>query len=361
MLIPKGTSPDGEPIYDLVPRDGLKIFDPPPTHQRAWRVWGSAEVLLGMTRRADVPPVVTTGPAFAGPGVAGAIGQPGTAALFGGPLLDDWRAGLRAELGVWLDESRRWGVEARFYSLFSTSEQFIGTGNGSNVLNLPQVATVAGTTIQFPIYVGFPGATTGSVSTTAQTSFAGGDLSLRHLVAQSERFRFDALFGYRQLHLGDQLAAGFDVTTPAVPGIALMGSDNIRSRNNFYGGQLGGVGTWTRKRLSLEGLAAVALGVNVSDVDFDRTRQAAAGVVTPIPLMSSSLQDRTDYFGVAVEAGVKVGFRVNDHLKLRFGYTALYWANLRRAEEQYAFSTTLTGKTTDFYSHMFSWGAEFLY
>src|SRR4029079_1170266 len=105
---------------------------------RAW-IWGSAELLLGNTSGVNVPPIVTTGPAAAGL-LAGAVGAPTTTALFGGrKMLDNWRTGLRTELGAWFGPDHVWGASARLYSLFSTSDQFNGEGNGANVVNVPQV------------------------------------------------------------------------------------------------------------------------------------------------------------------------------------------------------------------------------
>ena len=165
-----------------------------------WRFWGSAEVLLGMSRPVPVVPIVTTGPATAGVLNAGAIGQPGTVPLFGGAhMLGDWRGGLRAEGGLWFDSPQNSGVTARFYSLYSTSDQLIGAGNGLNVVNVPQFISVGGLIVRIPAPVGFPGLTTGTVSTTAQTMFAGGDLNLRRMLRQGSRWRVDALVGYRQL------------------------------------------------------------------------------------------------------------------------------------------------------------------
>jgi hypothetical protein len=366
----------GHLVYDVTPAGRADVFDPvvtrhpedfvcgPACDSMPWKVWGSAELLLGTTRGVNVPPVVTTGPALLGPGFAGAPGQPGTVALFGGRrMLDDWRAGFRGELGVWFDDARVWGAAARYYSLYSTSEQLVGGGNGTNVVNVPQVAQVAGLSVPFPIYVGFPGLTTGSVSTTAQTYFAGGDLSVRRMLRQGAAWRLDSLAGYRQLHLGDELGVGFAASgSPVLPAIApaLLGSDSLRTRNNFYGAQLGGIGSVSGKRWAVEGLTAVALGVNASDLNFDRSRSASAmGLV--VPLAQTSLAERTAYFGTVWEGGVRVAYRVTDHARLTVGYTALYWWNLRRAPEQYTLGPNLSGDTTHFHAHMFSFGAEFRY
>lgn len=331
-----------------------------------WRVWAGAEVLLGTGRPVSVPPVVTTGPASDGLLTAGALGQPNTVPLFGGrKMLGDWRGGLRTEVGFWFDPRHTTGVAGRFYSLYSTSDQLVGAGNGLNVVNLPQLVSVNGAVVQFPIYVGFPGVTTGTVSTTAQTMFAGGDLSLRSVMRQGPRWRLDALFGYRQLYLRDELGADFTVVgTPAIPGLgaaAATGGDNVRTRNHFFGPQFGTVGSVVRGRWLWQGLAAVGLGANVSELDFDRTRVVTAGAVGTVPLAPAFVRSSTTYFGVVAEGGLKLAYRVTDRTRLTFGYTYLSWWNVRRAPEQFTIGPTLTGDTTHYHAHMLSWGAEFRY
>ena len=112
------------------------------------------------------------------------------------------------------------------------------------------------------------------------------------------------------------------------------------------------------KRWTLEGLGAVALGVNVSDLDFKRNRLAMASGVPLTPLILTSVHDPMTYFGTVAEGGFKLGFRVTEHAKLTFGYTGLYWGNVRRAQEQLTFTPTLTGNTTYYFAHMLSCGAE---
>jgi hypothetical protein len=370
--------------YDVTPAGRVDVFDPvatrhpedfvfgPASETLPWKVWGSAEFLLGMTRGARVPAVVTTGPAALGLGNAGVPGRPGTAALFGGrKMLDDWRAGFRGEMGIWLDDAQVWGVFGRYYSLYSTSEQLEGVG-GANVVALPQQVEVLSTTIDFPIYVAFPGLVSGSVSTTAQTNFAGGDLSVRRMLRQGPGWRLDALAGYKQLHLGDELGVGFrsapgaPVLLPPPAGLTLAGSDSLRTRNNFYGAQMGGIASVALGRWGVEGFGAVALGLNASDLNNDRTRQlVVAGV--PGPATGVSVAERTGYFGTVLEGGVKVAYRVGENLRLTVGYTGLSWWNLRRAQEQYDFrpsailTGSTTGTTTDFYAHILSLGAELRY
>jgi len=200
----------------------------------------------------------------------------------------------------------------------------------------------------------------GTVATTAQTTFTGGDLNLRRVLVSNNDFRFELFGGYRQMHLGDELGAAFRASGGLGAVILLAGDDSIRTRNNFYGGQLGGLGSIALGRFTIQGQSAFAVGVNASDLDFERTRLATVGT-TVVPLVQSTTGGRDDLFSVAAEGGVRLGFRVTDHAKLTVGYTAIYWSNVRRAQEQFNLSNTPTGGTTHLFTNLMSLGGEVRY
>ncbi len=328
-----------------------------------WRVWGGTEVLLGTSRPANVPPVITTGPASDGVPSAGAIGQPNTMPLFGGrKQLGNWRSGLRAEMGLWFSPEQTNGIAGRFYCLYTVSEHLLVTGNGTNVVNVPQFLPINGTMVQLPVYVGFPGLTTGTAAARTRNLFVGGDLNLRHTMHRSEQWRLEALVGYRQLYLRDELGTDFTVLgSPIVPQLPAVfsGGDTIITRNHFFGPQIGAIGAWHHKRWTAEGLATLAMGANVSERQYDRNRVIIVPAMDPIPLGSASVSDQSAYFGVMMEAGGKLTYSVTDCTRLTFGYTYLCWWNVRRASEQFNLSPSLNSTTTYYNAHMLSWGAEF--
>ncbi|HEY1187418.1 MAG TPA: BBP7 family outer membrane beta-barrel protein [Gemmata sp.] len=321
--------------------------------------WAIAELLIGRTRGPSVAPVVTTGPVGAG-ALAGSVGQSGTVPLFGGKrLLDDWRTGLRVELGSWLDPDRRSGVALRLYSLFTANEQFRAVPNGTVVINVPQSVSAGGAAVQVPAFVGFPGLTTGRVAASAQTTFAGGDLNWRCALDRTERGRIELLAGYRQMHLADELNINFAVAPTAGNAAAAQfgGSDDVRTRNNFYGPQLGLYAATGGKCLWLEGHAATALGVTVSELDFARSRSAGTGAGT-VPLVRSNVSNRLTYFGVVSEGGVRANWRVADHFCVTAGYSFLYWNNVRRAQEMFVLGPVLRPQAIDFTTHLFTVGLD---
>ena len=358
---------DGQPAFVWVPtgEDGAAqdLDEMTNPKQGPWHAWVSAETLIGTTRGVNVPPAITTGSAAPGIPNAATVGQPGTLPLFGGRrMLDDWRAGFRTELGLWLDNDHRWAVFGRFYSLFSVSDQFVG-GGGATIVNVPQVVPNSGFGSQTPIYVTFPGVTTGSASATVQTTFTGGDISVkRGFRTADDLFRFEVFGGYRQLYLGDDLGIGFRAATVGSNPITapfIVGSDNLHTRNDFYGGQLGGWGSVLLGRWTVQGLASAAIGVTASDLELTRARVLSLAGSTPLPVVASTTGGRVDYFGFVAEGGARVTFRVTERARLMAGYTMMYWPNVRRAPQQFTLGPVLSGGTTDFITHIVTIGADF--
>jgi hypothetical protein len=348
--------------------------------------WLNGELLIGRTRGPSVTPIATTGPVSAGL-LAGAVGQPTTVPIFGGRrILNDWRSGLRVEAGVWLDNDHSNGLSARFYSLFSESERF-AIPTGAAVVNVPHFIPIGGAAVQIPVFVGFPGITAGTVQTNARTIFSGGDINFRRLLDRGERYRVELLAGYRQLYLDDELGSAFTVGAVGLPGLILpriSGTDAIRSRNDFFGPQLGLYASTGWSRLTLEAHTALAMGVTASDLSFVRTRTGmgnpvataalltAVGVpplvagglaaaTTQFPLAGTSTGGSVTYFGLVGEGGLRLNWRATDHFRLSAGYGFLYWNNVRRAQEAFASSALLRPRAGDFSTHLFSVGLDLRY
>lgn len=352
--------------------------------------WLTAEWLIGRARGTGLVPVVTTGPAAAG-ALAGAVGQPGTVSLFGGRrVLNDWRSGLRVETGIWFDPDRTSGASARVYSLFSTSDRLALRPDGTAVVNVPQFVPAGGATVQFPAFVAFPGLTTGSVSALARSTFIGGDVSLRRLIGRGDGYRVELLGGYRHMYLRDELNLAFNTNAIGVNAALtpqLSGSDFLSTRNNFGGPQLGLYASTGGKRFLLEGHAAMALGVTVSDIDYARGRTASAGppgnplalagalaslgvplanaaqvaAANPAQFGQVAINDTRTYFGVVGEGGVRAKWFVTDYMRLTAGYSFLYWNNVRRGPQEFTGGPTLRAWAADFTTHLFSVGLEVRY
>lgn len=333
------------------------------------RNWANFEFLYWATQGVTPSPVVTTGPPFAAPVIAGAIGQPTTIAEFGGTnTLNQFRPGFRVEAGHWFASNPTWGLSARFYFLGAVAERFLGGSNGTNVLSYNVGVNTPIGPVFAPIYVSYPGLTVGSTSASVHSNFLGGDVNLRHRLGSDPNLTVDVLGGYRVMHLGDNLVSSFDVQS-AVPGQGwrVVGEDRVTTRNQFHGGQVGFAATGRHGQFSLTLQSTVALGVTVSDMDDTRIRALSVGAIgvplpaVPVAPVVLSRNERQTAFAVAPEAGVTVGWNPRDNVRLTFGYNFSYWSHVRRAQAVYDLTPVPAAGTTDFWAQGINWGVELRY
>jgi hypothetical protein len=236
------------------------------------------------------------------------------------------------------------------------------------------------------VFVGYPGVTAGAATASARTQITGGDLNYRYMLDRDTYYRIDLLTGYRQLYLSDQLGASFAATPIGLNSALaprLIGSDNLHTRNDFYGPQLGLCASTGWERFTLEGHATTALGVTVSDLDYSRERAiyGGSGSFTPlapplvgipgagtgpfapnqIPLGATTMNGTLTYFGVVAEGGVRLNWSATDNVRLLSGYSCLYWNDVRRAPDLFTGSSVLRARTVDSVTHLLSAGLEVKY
>lgn len=379
VITPAGTK-HGHQLFDVIPtgweREAVRTRHPErhllgkdhapdaacvPACGEQWG-WVGLEFLFWGTRSVSVPPLLTTGPAFAAPGVAGAVGQPTTAVLFGGGgRLDEFRPGFRLEAGMYRDESAGEAVFARFFFLGSESEGRSAASFGPAVLALPQGLPGGGTA---PLYVGYPGLAAGVADASVQTDFLGVDANLQRRLCGDAACRFDALGGFRYLHLGDSLDRRFATTSAPdslIPGVRAFGEDSIRTRNDFYGGQvgLGASGRWGA--ITAQARLLVAVGVTDSELDTSFTRTAVGGPFLAPVGGAAGGRSQSDFFAVVPEAGFKFGWQPRDCVRFTAGYDWVYWSRVRRAPEAYTLGPVPRGGGTDIWAQGFNLGLELRY
>ena len=96
-----------------------------------------------------MPPLVTTGPDNSNPGV---IGEPGTQILFGGGQLNEkGRIGGRISAGEWLDDCHIWGVEADYFALDDSDQNYYTTGFSYPFLSRPFIDVTNGCPERTPL------------------------------------------------------------------------------------------------------------------------------------------------------------------------------------------------------------------
>jgi hypothetical protein len=342
-------APPTTPI-DVGPPPFESLASPSTASTPAW--WIDADYLLWWFRRSPLPtPLVTTGnPNDALPG---ALGQPGTRALFGGSGLDYGAfSGGRLNLGGWLDSEQTFGVEASGFLFEQRALHFAAASNSTGnpplyipIINQdptsPSFGRQSSYTIADPLFPGL-GGTLGNVSVSSESRLWGAELNGLLNIVRRGSWTFDGLLGFRYVDLAENLKiSGF--TDNRFDDIQQTFHDSFRTRNEFYGGQIGGRFSYCADRFSVDVIGKVALGSTHQDVNIQGSSfWAGSGFALPAGVFPggvftqpSNIGSRSaDTFSVVPQLGVKLGVNLTQHLTATIGYDLLYWTHVVRPGDQ---------------------------
>jgi hypothetical protein len=317
--------------------------------------------------------------------------------------------GGRLLIGTWLDGTQTFGVEASYMFLVMSHGSTISS-NGSPAVSIPYTDALTGQPTGYPIAgQGIPALskllinTTPDVFVNLQThsvadSFAGtasvhltGDMQAVEAngvmnfisspgmsVALTAGFRFLQL--QEHLNLASTVFQDHQESTAleralGVPGpqvvvndfvAAVNRTDDFRTRNSFYGGQVGARGEVRVSGFTIGFGAALAMGDMIQSVDISGQNFSAtaantspthviplAGIplTTPaaLPVAStvtgfgptglfaqpsnSGVRSR-DVFAVVPQASLRLGYRISESLTASLGYSFLYISNVARPGDQ---------------------------
>lgn len=310
----------------------------------------------------SIPPLVTTGPDAANPGI---LGQPGTVILDGGNRVDGYgRSGGRITLGTWLNANQTIGIEGDYFALNNGVSSYSGSSLHTPILSRPfydtsltSVTGTIGTTVIGPNaeLVAEPGVLAGTVSANTWTVLQGagirGRFNLCCKQTCSDDFccpslngpagsRLDFLLGYRYLQLRDSVSINENLTTtsPTIsPAATFRVNDGFTTRNQFNGVDLGMSYTSYHGRWSLEFIPRMALGYNYQVADINGSTSITQGGTTTnytggLLAQSTNIGHYTrEQFAIVPELAANLGFQLTPRLRFIAGYTWLYWTQVARA------------------------------
>jgi hypothetical protein len=283
-------------------------------------------------------PLVTTGNPTLG-GLTGALGQPGTAVLFGGNGLDYGAAsGLRVNAGVWFGECQRRGLE--FGALFLTTQKtdFFAATNSAGVPPLYIPAFNAVTGAEGRLVVGDPAlAFAGNVGVNSESRLWGFEVNGSRRLA-SGWLDCRLLAGFRYLSLDEELTIT-NTSADLLLGDVVTLRDRFATENQFYAGQIGarvGVerGYWTA------GLTAkMAFGWTHEVVDVAGSAAQLGSLAGPLPggffaQATNTGRRSRDEFAFVPEVNFRVSCRLLECLCVFAGYDFLYWSRVARPGDQ---------------------------
>jgi len=377
-----GVTPAG---FSASAMPGTEYCDPCGVCGPAGRVWASAEWLYWVTSGQSLPPLATGAPMGTPLATAGVAGEPTTTTLFGNQRVNnDWRNGLRARAGLWLDDQQTRGLELEFLMLEHSGAPFAASSDGSSILTRPFFNVTTG--LRDTQLVSFPGIVAGTGTVRAGNNVIGGGISYLHNLCCDPCGRTDLILGYRYLNVSDTVEITENLI--ALPGSNVPAGtnfviqDSFKTSNNFHGAVIGLAHERRFGRAFIGVRASVGLGDNyqTTTISGNTTITAPGGAPTTYPggllTQPSNIGKYTsNNFAVMPEIGVKLGFQVTEQVRVFAGYNFLYLSNVARAGDQIdvrvnttqlAPSAGLVGpalpaydrKSTDFWMQGVSLGAE---
>jgi hypothetical protein len=187
------------------------------------------------------------------------------------------------------------------------------------------------------------------------SSLWGAELNYRQNLCCGCAYRVDMLAGFRYLNLSESLDVREDFNVlPSIVQFApgnqavanLVGShitvaDSFRTRNQFYGGQLGATYTGHYANWVLDVRGTVGLGDTHQSVDINGITTVTGGAGSNRSFNGGLLAVPTnighhsqDKFGFVPELGVTLGYQVTDNVRLFVGYNIMYWSSVVRPGDQ---------------------------
>lgn len=240
--------------------------------------------------------------------------------------------GGRLSFGLWVDESRQWGVELSGFALEEKSARWNGAWDG------------VGETVAFSTYsVDPPGELAwwiaddtgpGTISISSSSQLWGVGASGLVNVKRSENLSLDATFGVRYLDLSEEFIVGSTAILD-VPGLYQdwWQEDRFKARNQFYGAKLGArfsYTAWDRLLLSVE--PSIALGANDESLDIHGATRVNA--LTGSNGYFATVTNSGDYskvrFAVVPEIKLGLGCKITRNLSFNANYNFLYVSDVVR-------------------------------
>jgi hypothetical protein len=303
--------------------------------------WLTGEYLLWRVKDAPLGVPVAT---VATPGVAtggrplGALGTPGTVVLSPSRLDLGTFSGFRLTGGLWLDADDIVGVEANAFWLPNETARFsASSGPGGTLIFVPFLNEALAPPAERAFPFGADGATNGSITVRDRLEMWGAEANLLVNLASANTYSLIGLGGFRYLDLRETL--NIDLLGNG-PGFSTFSDDQFRTRNQFYGGQLGLRGEVRMGWFFANLTGQVALGDMVESVTTSgfATQTTAAGRVT-VPggffvQTSNAGRFNTNRFVAVPEVRAQVGVDVTNHIRVHVGYDFLYVSDVLRPGNQ---------------------------
>ncbi len=287
-----------------------------------YRWYGKGEVLYWFFSNQAIPGLANLG------STGSTIAVPGFSSISINSIFPNYNTllafshlGDRWTLGRWLDSSNSIGLEVTAFGVYTATQPYYASGGpttGASAATVSNVASILG------LNTGQASAFLNNLSgknLVANAALLGGaEANLRFELGQSMTTHLDFLAGVRWLYLGDDMGV-----------INQDGAVVVSTQNNFYGGQIGLEGECDRGRCFLDAWAKLALGDVHQSASIGSSAASAGSLLSA--LGNGGTANR-DVFAFVPEAGLSLGWRCTNHMRVFVNYTIVYLSDSTRPASQ---------------------------
>ena len=298
--------------------------EPAPAH-----VWFKTDYLFAWIRSDRTPVLLTTG--LTTDTSPGALGLPFTKVVYGGDINYEDRAGLRLTLGYNLSETL--SIDGNYFFLDGRKPTVFVNSPGTPVVARPFFNVNSG--MQDSSLTTYPGLLSGAARIESYSFLEGSEVNARAELCGNDTCHVRALAGMRWLNLREGLSITESSTvTMAGPlnGLPIGDVDQFRTRNDFFGGQLGVETDFEVMHFKVDLFAKCALG---DTMQYARIQGGTDLFGTFVPgglfaVGSNIGQYSRDRFGVVPEGGLRIERAIGRHVSLNVGYSFTYMNDVVR-------------------------------
>lgn len=249
--------------------------------------------------------------------------------LFGGEgVADGLAAGVRGELGFWLDDCHQEAVAISFYDAGEIKLPFDSRATGASTVVRPFIDS--GT--PQVLVVNLPGTVDGHVLALARSDVFGGDAYYRNELWHNQWSRLDALAGFQFSWIESELIINHQFTSG---GVDFDGTDRFHTRNVFHGGMIGLLWQHRMDRWTLQLLGKLGLGNMRSTVTVTGSDVTGGGTDASLLARASNAGQRErNEFAAVRELKLSLVYHATERLGLQLGYSLIYWKHVMLAGDQ---------------------------
>ncbi len=333
------------------------------------RLWFEAEYLAWASSKTEVPTLINE--------VTNSLETP---AFISGAIHDEIRSGGRLTWGYWFTPEHQTAIQVNFFEIDGHNLRYAGPATGTTVKRA--VTSGSAWQVEPQPFAKYPELEFQSLTARSDMDLLGTELLWRQVWRGTGTSRCDWLAGYRYVRLYDGLSlseswATPDDSTDNALDIDALRVDDLNSKNEFHGGELGLIGRWWGCRWAVQTLGKIAIGGTRTTTRLAATETIAVGNSLTVNTLtdpttdagrtlvypSSTNQYAQSQFAAVAELGLRVEYAMTKQCRASLGYSLMYWSRVARVLDAISpmagISSEFAFHNDDFWAHGLTAGLQY--